>query len=127
MANQGLAVDGESQREVRIDPDELRQQLGDLVGVDLGLVVSGQNTVTRVPVVTRERLRIFLTIGSCLIWLTREQDAVLAAARLDPGLALDLAAEHVGHRQDGLQRIALPSSRRADVGFARLKSERCSR
>ena len=35
--------------------------------VDHGGVVSGQNTVTRVPVVTRERLRILLTIGSCLI------------------------------------------------------------
>ena len=30
-----------------------------------------------------------------------------------------LAAEHVGHRQDSLQSVALASSGRADVGFAR--------
>ena len=48
---------------------------------------------------------------------------MLDAARLDPGLALALAAEHVGHRQDGLQRIALASTRRADVRLARRNSD----
>ena len=81
--------------------------------------VAGQNTVTRVPVVTRERLRMFLTIGSCLIWLTVNRMRCLtprASIQVSPLL---LAAEHVGHRQDGLQRVALAATSRADVGFAR--------
>jgi hypothetical protein len=46
-----------------------------------------------------------------------EQDAVPDAARFDPSLALPLAPQHIGHRQNGLERIPLAPSGWTDDGF----------
>ena len=53
----------------------------------------------------------------------READVMGHAGGFDDGLAGGIVAvallEHVGHRQDGLERIALSAARWADVSFTR--------
>ena len=66
MTDSVLPSTTKSQREMRIDPNELLEQFANLIGVDRPCHVRPEHRY-RVPVVTRERLRMFLTIGSCLI------------------------------------------------------------
>jgi len=65
VEKQGLAIFSQQQREVRIAPNELGEQVRNLVRVDIPSF--GQKTVTRVPALTFDGVRISWTMGSCLI------------------------------------------------------------
>ena len=106
------------QSEVRVYPDVLNQQILDLLGLNLGLVGvrpehrdarAGRDPGAALDVLD-DRLQLDL--------VDEKFNLMLAAVCLDPGLTSVVIAQHVAHRQDGLQSVALPSARRADVRLA---------
>ena len=118
---------------MRVDPNEFRQQVLDHIGLERGFAYIRVSTVFILvfdrslgrPEYGDARTGRDLGTGRGVTdnrllpdLIDREQDAMLDATRLDPSLALALAAEHVGHRQDGLQRVALAATRRTDIRLA---------